>query len=126
MSTLCLLARSRGARPCVRRVAASVAFLLAALAVCLAAVPGGARAQDSRNLAPGFTQLPKAARVVVMPVDVELYSLSAGGVPEPRGDWTAAGVTARALERCRTEGARWRAIDALSQTALADARAADA
>ena len=53
-------------------------------------MPGGAWAQDSRNLAPGFTQLPKAARVVVMPVDVELYSLSAGGVPEPRGDWTAA------------------------------------
>ena len=35
-------------------------------------------------------------------------------------------VTARALERCRTDGMRWRAIDALSATALADARAADA
>jgi len=42
-----------------------------------------------------------------------------------RGDWTAAEVTARALERCRTAGHTWRAIDALADTALADARAAD-
>ena len=35
-------------------------------------------------------------------------------------------MTARALERCRTDGARWHAIDALSDTALDDARAADA
>ena len=38
----------------------------------------------------------------------------------------AAEVTARALDRCRAEGARWRAIDLLSQTAIADARASDA
>ncbi|HEX9106027.1 MAG TPA: amidase, partial [Longimicrobiales bacterium] len=43
-----------------------------------------------------------------------------------RGAWTAAEVTARALERCRTDGSRWRAIDALSATALEEARAADA
>src|SRR5438876_771384 len=43
-----------------------------------------------------------------------------------RGDWTAAEVTARALDRCRGDGTRWRAIDALSPTALDDARAADA
>jgi Asp-tRNA(Asn)/Glu-tRNA(Gln) amidotransferase A subunit family amidase len=42
-----------------------------------------------------------------------------------RGLWTSAEVTSRALERCRTDGATWRAIDALSETALADARAAD-
>jgi Asp-tRNA(Asn)/Glu-tRNA(Gln) amidotransferase A subunit family amidase len=35
-------------------------------------------------------------------------------------------VTARALDRCRDDGARWRAIDALSPTALDEARAADA
>src|SRR4051812_46302911 len=40
--------------------------------------------------------------------------------------WTAAEVVANALERCRTDGARWRAIDALSDSALDDARAADA
>ncbi|MBX6362705.1 MAG: amidase [Gemmatimonadetes bacterium] len=43
-----------------------------------------------------------------------------------RGAWTAAEVTAQALERCRTDGARWRAIDALADTALAEAREADA
>jgi Asp-tRNA(Asn)/Glu-tRNA(Gln) amidotransferase A subunit family amidase len=42
------------------------------------------------------------------------------------GRWSAAEVTARALERCRTDGASWRAIDALSTTAVAEAKAADA
>jgi len=40
--------------------------------------------------------------------------------------WTVEEVVSRALERSRTEGMRLRAIDALSSTALADARAADA
>ena len=42
------------------------------------------------------------------------------------GRWSAAEVTARALERCRTDGTAWRAIDVLSATAVADAQAADA
>jgi Asp-tRNA(Asn)/Glu-tRNA(Gln) amidotransferase A subunit family amidase len=42
-----------------------------------------------------------------------------------RGDWTAAEVTARALDRCRSAGKAWHAIDALADTAPADARAAD-
>jgi len=43
------------------------------------------------------------------------------------GDWTAAEITAIALERCRSDGAAWRAIDVLDpDSALADARAADA
>jgi Asp-tRNA(Asn)/Glu-tRNA(Gln) amidotransferase A subunit family amidase len=42
------------------------------------------------------------------------------------GRWSAAEVAAGAIERCRTDGARWRAIDALADTALDDARAADA
>ena len=42
-----------------------------------------------------------------------------------RGDWTAAEATAAALDRCRVDGARWHAIDALSDRAIADARAAD-
>jgi Asp-tRNA(Asn)/Glu-tRNA(Gln) amidotransferase A subunit family amidase len=42
-----------------------------------------------------------------------------------RGQWTAAEVTARALERCRSQGKAWHAIDALAGTALPDARAAD-
>ncbi len=43
-----------------------------------------------------------------------------------RRAWTAAEETRRALERCGTDGKAWRAIDVLSPTALADARAADA
>ena len=41
------------------------------------------------------------------------------------GAWSAAEVTARALERCRADGIAWRAIDVLSATAVAEARAAD-
>jgi len=43
-----------------------------------------------------------------------------------RGAWTAVEVTARALDRCRSDGMKWRAIDALADTAPAEARAADA
>jgi Asp-tRNA(Asn)/Glu-tRNA(Gln) amidotransferase A subunit family amidase len=44
-----------------------------------------------------------------------------------RGAWTAAQVTASALDRCRTDGAAWHAIDQLAaDAALGDARAADA
>jgi len=42
------------------------------------------------NLAAGFTALPKGAKVAVMPSDIELFSISAGGVSEPRADWTEA------------------------------------
>ena len=65
-------------------------LLAAAVLAASAAVAPTAFAQDSKHLAPGFTQLPKASEVVVMPVDVELFSMSAGGVNEPRADWTAA------------------------------------
>ncbi|HEY3934550.1 MAG TPA: amidase [Gemmatimonadales bacterium] len=41
------------------------------------------------------------------------------------GEWTVVEMTSRALERCSTSGTRFHAIDALSPTALADARAAD-
>jgi hypothetical protein len=56
--------------------------------VCLLAA-GQAQAQtQSKNLAPGFTALPKGAKVVVMPPDIELFSISGGGVLEPKADWT--------------------------------------
>ncbi|MEO7966427.1 MAG: amidase, partial [Gemmatimonadaceae bacterium] len=42
-----------------------------------------------------------------------------------RREWTAAEVAARAVERCQTEGMKWRAIDALSATTSSEARAAD-
>jgi Asp-tRNA(Asn)/Glu-tRNA(Gln) amidotransferase A subunit family amidase len=43
-----------------------------------------------------------------------------------RGTWSAVEVTTAALERCRTRGQSLRAIDALVDTALAEARASDA
>jgi hypothetical protein len=52
-----------------------------------------AHAQTSRQLAPGFTSRPAASKLVVVPVDMELFSLSAGGVQEPRADWTDAAQT---------------------------------
>lgn len=61
------------------------------LAICvLALVPRWADAQASKNFAPGFGGLGKGAMVAVMPIDVELFSISAGGVAEPKADWTAA------------------------------------
>lgn len=64
-------------------------ILAVSLAAGVALAPGAARAQ---NLAPGFTHLPKDATVVMMPVDMELFSISAGGVAEPRADWTEAAL----------------------------------
>lgn len=42
------------------------------------------------NLAPGFMILPKGTRIVMMPTDIELFSISGGGVTEPKADWTEA------------------------------------
>lgn len=52
-----------------------------------------AQPATSKNVAPGFGALATADKVVLMPVDVELFSLSAGGVAEPKADWTAAAAT---------------------------------
>jgi hypothetical protein len=44
------------------------------------------------NLAEGFTRLPEGSVVAVMPLDVELYSQTAGGVLEPQAEWTSQGA----------------------------------
>jgi hypothetical protein len=49
-----------------------------------------APAQPAPRLAPGVESLPADAKVVIVPIDVELYTLSAGGQREPRADWTDA------------------------------------
>jgi hypothetical protein len=49
-----------------------------------------AQTTDSRNLAPGFDSLPKGSKVAIMPTDIELFSVSGGGVLEPKADWTEA------------------------------------
>lgn len=46
--------------------------------------------ENTRNLAPGFAERPAASKLVLVPFDMELFSLSAGGVLEPRADWTDA------------------------------------
>lgn len=63
-----------------------------ACAVLLAGalVSTAAQAQNTRNLAPGFSERPAASKLVLVPFDMELFSLSAGGVLEPRADWTDA------------------------------------
>lgn len=60
---------------------------------------------DSKNLAPGFSGLPKGALITVMQPDIELYSISAGGVAEPKADWTEAALrnVRGALARRSTE-----------------------
>ena len=61
----------------------------AVAALLLAA--GAAQAQvvsETPKLAPGFSTRPAASRLVIIPADLELYSISAGGVVEPRADWT--------------------------------------
>jgi aspartyl-tRNA(Asn)/glutamyl-tRNA(Gln) amidotransferase subunit A len=82
--------------------------------------------------------LARLAALVALP-SVPLSSLAPDRLADPlagtiaeyqagrrRGLWTAAEVTAQALGRCRTDGAKWRAIDVLSVTALDEARASDA
>jgi hypothetical protein len=44
---------------------------------------------ESPNTAPGFSGLVATDRLLLMPIDAELFSLSAGGIPEPRAEWTA-------------------------------------
>lgn len=61
-----------------------------AVALALAIAALGAFAAESKNLAPGFDTLPTGAKVVLMPPDVELYELGAGGFHEPKADWTEA------------------------------------
>lgn len=68
------------------RSTVSIRVFVSAVALACA-VPAFAQ---SRNLAPGFTALPKGARIVIMPLDIELFSMSAGGVLEPKADWTEA------------------------------------
>jgi hypothetical protein len=62
---------------------------LLTLVVALGSAPALAQTL-SKNVAPGFTGITSNDTVVLMPVDVELFSLSAGGVAEPKADWTDA------------------------------------
>lgn len=65
---------------------------LGAFAMACAVVPAASYAQDSKNLAPGFTARPANSKLVILPADMELFSISAGGVQEPKADWTQSAV----------------------------------
>jgi len=78
--------------PLRRLRSAGVLLLSAALAATPAwsqPTPPAGAATQSKQLAPGFTHLQPGDKLLLMPVDVELYSVSAGGIDEPRADWTA-------------------------------------
>lgn len=86
--------------------------LLASVLVCTAAFASAA--DNSKHLAPGFAKLPQAAKLVLMPVDVELFSMSAGGVNEPKADWTANAqkhMKAELVQRTKTLGLTTQVMD---------------
>jgi aspartyl-tRNA(Asn)/glutamyl-tRNA(Gln) amidotransferase subunit A len=65
-----------------------------------------------------------SAQAAVDPLDGTIAAFQAG---RRAGTWTAEEITRRSLERCNTDGLRWRAIDFLTGTrAIAEARASDA
>lgn len=72
-------------RLAVRAFAWSLIIALAwpAIAQCQTISP-------TQRKAPGFTDLPRDAKIIVAPIDVELFELSVGGVLQPKADWTEA------------------------------------
>lgn len=59
-----------------------------ALGLCLLALLASAAALAQSNRAEGFSKLPTGAKIALLPIDIELFEISAGGVAEPRADWT--------------------------------------
>jgi len=72
-------------------------------------------------LAAGATLL-RAEPDAADPLDGTIADYAAG---LRAGTWRATEITERALERCRTTGAAWHAVDALAEGAIHDARNAD-
>ncbi|HEX2545174.1 MAG TPA: hypothetical protein VHL79_09865 [Ramlibacter sp.] len=63
----------------------------AALLIAFSTLGTVAQAQVSpRNFAPGFSARDTGSKLVIIPADMELFSVSGGGVIEPRADWTDA------------------------------------
>lgn len=87
---------------------ASVSAAIVSLAACFFAA--GVAAQ-SQNLAEGFSALPKGAKVAVMPIDIELFSISGGGVLEPKADWTEA--AARHFKAALLKSKHWQQLTVL-------------
>jgi hypothetical protein len=66
------------------------AVLFSAAVPAQEAGPPPAEKADPRHLAPGFQARPAHSRLLIMPAEMELFSISAGGVEEPKADWTEA------------------------------------
>ena len=70
-----------------------------------------AQESDPRHLAPGFTARPAGSKLLIVPADMELFSISAGGVQEPKADWTEAAQknfkAALAARRHQLRGGGW-------------------
>jgi hypothetical protein len=95
-------------------------LLVPLLALWLAAAPTAAQAQHERYRAPGLTSLTAGAKIVLMPPDVELFSMSAGGVLEPQAQWTQAAhknLSTALQEHFKKEG---RSMAALGDAQLTD------
>jgi hypothetical protein len=43
---------------------------------------------DEKHLAPGFSGLPKGSTLVIMPGEIELFSMGTDGTLEPKAEWT--------------------------------------
>lgn len=71
---------------------AAMGHFLARLVVAAALLVAIQVRAESKNLAPGFQTLPKGSMVTIMQPDIELFSISAGGIPEPKADWTEAAL----------------------------------
>lgn len=67
---------------------AVVRFLLVTLVALAVCAP--ATAQQRANRAPGFGKLVAGTKIAIMPADIELFEVSAGGIFEPRAEWTTA------------------------------------
>lgn len=103
-----------------RGVRAMARGMLAALLLVGAQVQALAQ---SRNLAPGFSGLSKDAQLMLAPLDVELFSISAGGVWEPKADWTDVAqkhMTAAVENRAGKLGLTLRRLDSARADELAE------
>jgi hypothetical protein len=67
-------------------------FALRGAALVAALLLGGCAAQTHQTITE-FKRTKPQPRILVMPLDVELFELSAAGLPEPKDDWTEAART---------------------------------
>ena len=88
------------------------------LALLLAAASVQAE-EPPAHLAPGFTTRTPGSRLLVLPADMELFSMSAGGVIEPRADWTDA-AQKNFVSALGTQGKRLGPQVTILETAQAD------